>query len=140
MLCKLPPEADVADHRRRPVPDPLPLDLGTWTFLAQVESKGRFRLEKTKRGVNVYFLVTERPLRLLASWHMSNIVDVSRGFRAIQRRQAVFQDYEVIETDEENEFFLCSLPHGEYHVTPRIDGDGCVLWWYDSCYNVGFPG
>jgi hypothetical protein len=64
-----------------------------------------------------------------------DLVDAMRGLRAITRGRGVYRkgNYAPMEGDQDNEWFICSLAPGTYHV--EYDHDGYpVLMWQD---NVG---
>jgi hypothetical protein len=132
-MQRLPPEiTERRDERpERPRRRPLPPGLGRWEFMVQTDN-GKLRLEPTRRGVNLFWKrAPDTSLR--ASWHMHCLLNLYRGLRAVQRGQEVFEKYDVIESDDDpNDYFVCSLPPADYHITPRSDAEGQVLWWYDS--------
>jgi hypothetical protein len=131
LLQKSPP--DTTDRRpERPNHSAAVPGLGTWTFLMQCYEGACFRLVKTKRGVDLYLLGDRRKIR--ASWHLGVLLHVHRGWRAIQRDQEVFDNYYLIATDTPDEYFVCSLPIGDYTIVPRTNPDGQIVWWYDPGY------
>ena len=129
LMDKLPPELTMPERPERPGRTPLPPGLGTWSFLMQCEN-ARFRLVTTRRGVNLFIQGADK-YQMRASWHLHALLNLHRGFRAIQRDQEVFDRYLPRETNDPREWFLCSLPTGNYAIVAKNGGDGNVLWWYD---------
>ena len=93
----------------------------------------RFRLVTTRRGVNLFIRGADKK-QMRASWHLHALLNLHRGFRSVQRGQEVFDQYLPLETDDPHEYFVCSLPPGDYTIVARNGGDGNTLWWYDPSY------
>ena len=91
---RLPPETTVPERPERPGRTPLPAGLGTWIFMMQCEN-ARFRLVTTRRGVNLFIRGAD-PKLMRASWHLSALLNLHRGFRSVQRKQEAFHSPIVV--------------------------------------------
>jgi hypothetical protein len=128
MRDKLPPDVTFAGDGEPSWNQKLDGDADGWQFVLGVMGGALHPKKNNRDGVDLLCYAPLEDLRVDPNFRP--VMEAMRGWRCVQQRRPVRDDYQLIANGNDHNHFVCSLAPGEYRIK-RNDDDQIQLFWRD---------